>query len=96
MTNETIIKKVKSVCEQYDVAFLGLFGSQARGEQKDDSDIDLLIKFKQPVGYFTLVEVQQTFEKMFDRKVDLVTEKALSKYILPGVLKDIQTLYGSR
>ncbi|PIS22347.1 hypothetical protein COT50_02435 [candidate division WWE3 bacterium CG08_land_8_20_14_0_20_41_10] len=88
--------QLKNICQQNGISYLGLFGSYARGEQKDASDVDLLVKFKSPVGYFTLVDVQNLLEAHFKREVDLVTENALSKYMRPKILEEVQTLYGSR
>lgn len=88
--------QLKTVCKQNNIEYLGLFGSYAKGSQKDTSDVDLLVRFGKPIGYFKLVEIQDVFENLFKRKVDLVTEKSLSKYIRPNVYKDLKTLYGSR
>lgn len=88
--------QVKDICQKNNISYLGLFGSYARGEQTEKSDVDLLVKFDVPVGYFTLVDVQNTFQEFFNRKVDLVTEKAISKYMRSGIMKEVKTLYGSR
>ncbi len=88
--------QIKDICQKNNISYLGLFGSYARGEQTEKSDVDLLVKFGVPVGYFTLVDVQNTFQEFFNRKVDLVTEKAISKYMRPGIMKEVKTLYGSR
>ena len=88
--------QLKDICRQNNISYLGLFGSYVRGEQKDTSDVDLLVKFNSPVGYFTLVDVQNLLEDYFKREIDLVTENALSKYMRPRILEEVQTLYGSR
>lgn len=88
--------QLKGICEQNGISYLGLFGSYARNEQTADSDVDLLVRFRSPVGYFTLVEVQNILEKLFKKDVDLVTENALSKYIKPKVIGGLKTIYGSR
>ena len=88
--------QLKDICHQNNISYLGLFGSYARGEQKDASDVDLLVRFTSPVGYFTLVDIQNLLESYFKREVDLVTENALSKYMRPKILEEVQTLYGSR
>jgi predicted nucleotidyltransferase len=72
---------------------LGLFGSTARGESRDDSDVDLLVRFDDTsrVGLFELGQIQREFEIRFGKKVDLVTK--LNKYILPEAMKDLKTIY---
>lgn len=89
-------QQLKNLCKQKGISYLGLFGSYARGEQKETSDIDLLVNFKTPVGYFNLVQVQNEIKSILNKEVDLVTENALSKYIKPFVFKDLKAIYGSR
>lgn len=71
-----------------------LFGSFARGEQTVNSDIDILIEvdFSQPVG-FEFVHWWLDLEKQLSRKVDLVCDGALSKYIAPIVANEKQLIY---
>lgn len=74
---------------------MALFGSYARGEETSKSDIDLLVRFGDPVGYFKLVQVQRELGDYLGHNVDLVTEGALSARIYPYVQKDLKTIYGS-
>lgn len=85
--------KVDDICEKYRVSYLGLFGSVARGEAGQESDIDLLVRFEPgaTVGLFELDRVQRELEMRFGRRVDLVTK--MNKYIQPEAAKDIKTLY---
>ena len=85
--------KVDDICGKYGINYLGLFGSVARGEETEKSDIDLLVKFdkKRKIGLFGLSELQNEFERRLGRKVDLVTK--LNKYIKPYVDKDLRTIY---
>lgn len=86
--------ELRQVCQENNIEFLGLFGSFARNEQKDSSDIDLLVRFDKRVGYFKLLEVQDKLKTLLGYDVDLVTENALSTHIKPFVQKDMQTIYG--
>lgn len=85
--------RVDDICEKYGVSYLGLFGSTARGEAREDSDIDLLIKFNTNanIGLFELDRIQRELEMRYGRKVDLVTK--LNKYIQPEAMKDLKTIY---
>lgn len=87
------ISQVDDICDKYQISYLGLFGSMARGDQSDDSDIDLLVKFgdKNKVGLFELDQIQREFERRFGRKVDLVTK--INKYVKPEITKDLISLY---
>lgn len=59
--------------EKYGIEQLALFGSVARGEQREDSDIDICVKPRRAIDYFTLQEIREDLEKLFSRKVDLLT-----------------------
>jgi len=68
---------------KYKFAYLGVFGSAARGEMNDKSDVDLLVRFEDDVeiGLFDLVKIEQELENQIGRGVDLVTK--LNKYVEP-------------
>jgi len=85
--------RVDDICEKYGISYLGLFGSMARGEAREDSDVDLLVKFNDSanIGLFELDRVQRDLEMRFGRKVDLVTK--MNKYIQPEAMKDLKTIY---
>jgi predicted nucleotidyltransferase len=86
------------LCEQYNIDFLGLFGSYARGEADENSDIDLLVEFSETPSLFQHVGIEQSFsETLFNnKKVELVSRRNLNKYIAPHVLKDLQTIYENK
>ncbi len=87
---------LEEVCRRNQLEFLGVFGSVARGEERADSDVDVLIRFSPgaKVGYFKLYDIEQEITKGFGRKVDLVTQDALSPYIKDQVYSELQPLYG--
>lgn len=62
---------------EYHVASLALFGSVARGDASEASDVDLLVAFDRPVGLFHLVRTQEHLEALLGRPVDLVTSGGL-------------------
>jgi uncharacterized protein len=92
LTKEMDIR-VDDICQKYNINYLGVFGSTARGEARDDSDVDLLVRFDDTsrVGLFELDQIQREFEIRFGKKIDLVTK--LNKYILPEAMKDLKTIY---
>lgn len=75
-TTEEILERLRNYKEQvaakYGIEQLGVFGSVARGEQDDKSDIDVVIKLERP-SFFTCFGIQEELRKLFRRKVDLVT-----------------------
>ena len=70
------------------VRSLDLFGSVARGESGPDSDVDLLVDFDRPVGYFHLFEVQDRLEAFLGCKVDLVTQGGLRPELRQHILAE--------
>ncbi|GBE41275.1 nucleotidyltransferase domain protein [bacterium BMS3Bbin09] len=75
----------------YKVSRIGVFGSFARGEQKEKSDIDLLVDFYEPVGW-EFIDLIEHLESILDMKVDLTTTPALKRQIRDTVLEELVTV----
>jgi uncharacterized protein len=71
-----------------------LFGSYVRGEANEQSDVDILIEldYSQSIG-LAFVEMQLDLQNMLSRKVDLVSERGLSKFIKPFIEKEKELIY---
>lgn len=90
-------EKLGKICNENGIEYLALFGSHARGEEKKDSDIDLLVRFfNRKISLLDHVEIEDKLGSFFGKKVDLVSERALHPYIRPYVVKDLVTLYERR
>jgi uncharacterized protein len=87
-------EQINKICKDAGITYLALFGSQARGDQNRDSDVDLLVEFKEAPGLISFIRTKQRFESVFNRKVDLITKNGLSKYIRPYIQNDLQVIYG--
>lgn len=87
---ETIKAKAVPILKNYGVNRAYLFGSFARGDQAEDSDIDFLVEYAPDAvrTLFKAVELKYELEDILQRKVDVLTEAAISPYIKPYVLKD--------
>ena len=66
-----------------------LFRSVSRGEQEDDSDIDIMVDFEEGADLFDLTGLTLFLEEKFQQKVDIVPRKALREEIKESVLKDL-------
>ena len=75
------------------IAMLGVFGSVARGEDNATSDIDLLVRFKKPVGLFELIGIEERLETILGRPVDLATAAGLHPLIKTNVQRDLKIIY---
>ena len=92
ITQQEILRKLqtirKDLFQRYPIHTLGLFGSLARNEQTDESDIDILVEFSEPVG-FEIVDLAIELETMLGSSVDLVSRKGIRDRFLPYIEKDI-------
>lgn len=84
---------VARLCAENDIAVLRVFGSVARGEDSEGSDVDLLAEFTTPKSLLDLVGIEQEFEEHLGRKVDLLTPASLSPYVRDRVLREARVLY---
>lgn len=75
--------------EKHSIKTIGIFGSYIRGENKKGSDIDILVEFIGPIGFFEFLEIEEYLTKLIGIKVDLVTKKALKLYIGKHILNEV-------
>lgn len=92
MTKNEIVNKLRELkpllAKEYAVKEIGLFGSFANGDASENSDIDLLVEFYQPNGWrFFSLEIY--LEKVFGRKIDLVTKNALRERTKKNILNQV-------
>jgi len=72
----------------FGVSRLAVFGSIARGEERPDSDVDILVEFSIPIGLFEFARTQRYLEQLLGRKVDLATPDALRTEMRANILKE--------
>ena len=92
-TLDEIKNKAVPIAKKYNIISLSLFGSYARNEQKDESDLDFLIVVNDKMGLFEYVEFYQELEKVFNCHVDVVTSGIDDKDFLSKIEKDRKLLY---
>ncbi len=85
----TIRAQRETLEQQFGVKSLALFGSVARDEAAANSDIDLLVEFDRPVGYFGLFALQNHLESVLGCDVDLGTPDSLKPRIRRKVLQEL-------
>ena len=82
--HEPVIKK------RFGVAKIGIFGSYARGEERPDSDVDVLVTFKKGQKTFDhYMNCKFYLEDLFGRKVDLVMKGAIKKRLKEYILREV-------
>jgi len=74
--------------EKYKVKAMSIFGSVVRNEASEESDIDILVEFEAPIGFFKFLELEEHLEKLLGMKVDLVSKKALKPRIGKRIIEE--------
>ena len=86
------IKERKADLEQnFRVKEIGIFGSYARGDQRDRSDVDVLVEFDEPVSLLGVVKLENYLSDLLQIKVDLVPQKDIRYELRERILKE--TIY---
>jgi len=70
-----------------------LFGSFVRGDAGPESDIDLIVEFLRPTGFLALVKLERELSEVMGRKVDLVTEQAISPHLRDRIQDEQRVIY---
>ncbi len=88
-----ILKRLKEkIKRKYKLKEIGVFGSYIKEEQKETSDIDILVDFKEGADLFDLIGLALFLEGKLNKKIDIVPKKALRKEIRETVLKEVAYL----
>jgi predicted nucleotidyltransferase len=86
---EEILRRFKPVlAEKFKVKEIGIFGSYVRGEESEESDVDILVDFYEPIGW-EFVDFKEFLEEVLDKEVDLVTVEALKPQLREEILKEV-------
>ncbi|WP_457550774.1 nucleotidyltransferase family protein [Archaeoglobus sp.] len=86
---EIILKNKDYLKKKFKVKEIGIFGSYVRGEQRKESDIDILVEFEETPTLLEFVELENYLTELLGVKVDLVMKRALKPKIKEFVLKEV-------
>lgn len=93
MLTQEVIKVLRNglpyLRSNYGVKRIALFGSFAKGKQRGDSDIDILVEFKKPIG-FKFIDFAEYIEKLVGRKVDILTPEGVKGIRIKEVAERIE------
>jgi predicted nucleotidyltransferase len=94
LDKEVIFKTIqqnREMLQKLGVKEIGLFGSFVRNDQKISSDIDFFVQFEKGKKNFrNFINLAYFLEELFGRRVEIVTEKALSPYIGPRIIEEVE------
>ena len=88
-------EKIISIAKKRGISYLALFGSVARGDSTDQSDVDLAVRFDRPVSLFEYIDVQLEMEALLGYPVDLVPIDDLYSFVRESISADLTVLYES-
>ena len=94
MRTDREIKKIlqlkkSELCARYSVREIGIFGSYLSGDQKESSDIDILVDYEKPIGLIEFVNLKNYLTDLLEIDVDLVMKKALKPNLGRRILREV-------
>lgn len=87
-------EKIAGTLRQAGVRRAAVFGSRARGEERQESDLDLLVEFEGQKTLLDLAALKMRLEHMLGVQVDLITYQSLSPLLRDSILREQISLYG--
>jgi len=83
-----LVKQKSELHDKYSVIEIGIFGSYVREEQKEASDVDILVEFEKPVSLLQIVSLENYLSDILGVKVDVVPKKNIRKELKDYILKE--------
>ena len=94
MNREEIFKKIAQLLKNQGARKIAVFGSYVRGEEKPRSDIDIIVEFSERKSLLELVRIERELSEVLGIKVDLLTEKSISPYLIDTIGTEMEIIYG--
>lgn len=89
----TILSTAASILVNHGAKKISIFGSYARGEQNPESDLDIIVEFSERKSLLDIVGIEQELSDELGIKVDLLTEKSISPYLIDRIKKEMMVIY---
>ncbi len=83
-----ILKNKPVLQKKYPIKTIGVFGSVARGDNKENSDVDILVEFEKPIG-IEFIDLANELESILHQKVDLISKTGIKPKYLKIIEKDL-------
>ena len=93
MERDKLINKIVSKLRKKGAIKIALFGSYARHEERKNSDIDIIVDFNKNKSLLELVKIERELFEATGKKVDMLTERSISPYIIDGIKKEMEVIY---
>lgn len=75
--------------DEYGVSRIGIFGSVAKGTMTEDSDLDIVVEFRRPIG-FKFIRLVEYLESLFGKRVDVITKNGIENIRVKEVARNIE------
>lgn len=93
LTREKVIETLKEknmyLKQKYNIKKIGLFGSFAKGEPDESSDVDIFVEFEKPIG-IKFIEFAEYIENLLGKRVDIITPEGIKGIRIGRIIKDIE------
>jgi uncharacterized protein len=95
MSIDEVKEKITPILRAYGIKKASVFGSVSRGDDRPDSDVDLLLEFKpeKTMGIYEYIGLQYKLEEILGKDVDLVSEGYINKFLEPYIRPELKTIY---
>jgi len=90
MNREEVFNKIIEVLKSQGAKKIAVFGSYSRGEEQPDSNIDIIVEFSGRKSLLELVSIERELSEVLGIKVDLLTEKSISPYLLDVIMEEMK------
>jgi len=93
MNKREIFEKIIKFLKNEGAKRISVFGSYVRGEEKRESDIDIIVEFSERKSLLELVRIERELSEFLGIKVDLLTEQSISPYLIDSIRKEMEVIY---
>ena len=93
LNKRKIFEKIVQELKNKGAKKIAVFGSYARNEEKPGSDVDIIVEFSERKSLLALVRIERELSEILGIRVDLLTEKSISPYLIDSIKKEMESIY---
>ena len=91
---DDLLRKLIAMLRRHGAKKIAIFGSYVRGEAKEGSDLDVIVEFSERKSLLDIVAIEQELEDALGIKIDLLTKKSISPYLIDRIEKEARVIFG--
>lgn len=93
MKREEIFEKVAKILKNQGASKIAIFGSYIRGEEKPESDIDVIVEFSERKSLLEFIKIERELSEVLGIKANLLTERSISPYLIDTIRREMKVIY---